>query len=231
MRRTALIAGVVVLALAVVGTIAAANSYEVSDSVSLMATNWPSTVTVTIPKFNSALGNLTSIVFYLDGHVQGSAGFESEDLSPTTVTMQLSAMLQLFRPDSTLLVVTIPVVSTSDSATAFDGTIDYTGTSGKTYDELNANKTESTTSPPPSDDLTLFTATFLGENIILPVSATGISTGSGAGNLDLKFSTSASAIARVKYCYDAVPEPSGIAVMLTGLAGLGGFARLRRKSR
>ncbi len=231
MRRIAMLMGVVVLALAVGGTIAPADSVEYSDSVSLTATNWPSTVTVTIPKFNSALGNLTSIEFFLDGHVEGSAGFESEDLSPTTVTMQLSAMLQLFRPDSTLLVVTIPVVSTSDSATAFDGTIDYTGTSGKTYDELNANKTESTTSPPPSDDLTLFTATFLGENIILPVTATGASNGAGAGNLDLKFATSASAVARVKYYYDAVPEPSGISAMLACLASLGGFARLRRRSR
>ena len=218
--------GVVVLALAVGGTIAAADSVQYSDSISLTKTNWSSTVT--IPKFNSALGNLTSIEFYLDGYVEGSAKFESEDLEPTVVTMDLSAMLKLFRPNNTLLVVTIPVALTLDNASAFDGIIDYAGTSGKSYTGLNASKTESTTSSPPSSDLALFTGT---GNIILPVSGTGASTGSGAGNLNLKFSTSASAIARVKYYYDVVPEPSGIAVILTGLAGLGGFARLRRKSR
>lgn len=208
---------VVVFTLLAVG--AQADTISFSDFVSLAQTNWTSSVTV--PQFNPSLGTLDSIEFTLDGHVEGSAGFENKDAEPATITMDLQAMLRLRRPDNSVLVLTIPVVSTIDSVTAWDGTDDYAGTSGKTYTNLSANSSDSAITTSPAD-IALFTGT---GNITLPTTANGASTGSGAGNLLLQFSTFASAGGTVTYNY-TVPEPAAM-----GLLGLGGMLALARRRR
>lgn len=205
----------------VVALAAAANADTISfsGSVPLGTTNWASSIT--FPKFDPALGTLDSIQFILNGHVEGSAAFENKDAEPATITMNLQAMMQLQRPDSTLLVLTIPVVSTVDSVLAWDGDDDYLGDSGRTYNNLAGDLSNSMTSSLPAD-LALFTGP---GNITLPVIANGASTGSGAGNLLLKFSTSASAGAEVIYNY-TVPEPAAAGLM--GLAGMFLMPRRRR---
>ena len=71
--------------------------------------------------------------------------------------MDLSAVIELQRPGGTLIVTAIPLFHTVDSVSAYDGVLDYGGTSGKTYANVSADKTESWTSPPPASDLVLFT--------------------------------------------------------------------------
>ncbi len=205
----------------VIALAAGANADTISFSgfVPLGTTNWANSIT--FPRFNPALGTLDSIEFTLYGHVEGSAGFENKDAAPATITMDLQALLRLRRPDDSLLVLTIPVVSTIDSASAWDGADDYAGTSGKTYLNLAADSIDSAVTSAPAD-IALFTG--IG-NIILPVTANGASTGSGAGNLLLQFSTSASAEASVTYHY-TVPEPAAAGLM--GLAGMFLLPRRRR---
>ena len=194
-------------------------SVTYTDSFSLLPTNWSDLMT--IPKWDPSLypGSwLASVYVELDGHVQGSAAFENEDTSPAIVTMDLSAILRMNRPDGSVLVLTIPVTSTSDNATAYDGITDFAGTSGKTYPSLSADKSENDTHTS-AGDLALFTGS---GNISLPILANGASTGSGGGNLSLQFSTSASTGAKVVYNY--IPEP-----MTMSLLSIGGLALLRRK--
>lgn len=215
-----------VLALALLAALASvATAATVSYgpvAVPLSTTNWGNSVYM--QQFNPAFGTLNSITFYLDGHVEGAAKFESLDASPTTVTMDLSAILRLKRPDYTDLVVTIPVVSTVDAVTAFDGGIDFGGTSGATHANLAADKQEFAVTSAAADKA-LFTGT---GTILLPVVASGVSSGSGAGNLIQQFQTLASASAWVTYDYTAVPEPSSLLALMSG-AGLIGFAIRRRK--
>ena len=204
---------------------AGADTKTYQDSVPLAGTNWTSSITV--PKFDPALGILNSIKFTLDGHVEGLAQFESEDGSPTTVTMNLSAKLKLQRPDGSLLVEVIPLVSTTDNVTAYDGTFDFDGGSGRTYSSLSNDKSDSFTSPPPASDLALFTGS---GNITMPVVATVNSTVSGGGQLTAYFQTSASAQGTVVYDYTPIPEPSGMVAILAGLSSLAGLVvRHRRK--
>lgn len=198
---------------------ATADTIMFSDSVALQPTNFNSSVSV--PKFNPALGTLTKVIFELSGHVEGQAKFESLDASPTTISMQLAAQVKLQRPDLSSLVVALPLAMTMDNASAFDGLMDFGGTSGKTYPALAGNDNEMSMTTAPLD-LALFTG--MG-NIMLPVMATGASTGSGAGNLLLQFSTSASANVMVTYDY-TVPEPA-----TAGLLGLGALASVRRRRR
>lgn len=220
MRRFLTIFGVVTI-VAALGLPARADtidSISYSDSIPLSTTNWASSVSV--PKFNPALGTLLSIDFTLTGYVQGSAKFESLDAQAATITMNLSASVKLHRPDLSVLAVSLPLVSTTDNATAYDGTFDFGGTSGHSYFGLSGSDTVTTSSPPPPSDLVLFTG--LG-NITLPVDATGASNGSGAGNLILQFATDASADVTVKYTYK-VPEPGSL-----GLLSLAFLRMLRRR--
>jgi hypothetical protein len=209
--------------LAVIAAAGAAQAAEIcyDGSFALARTNWSDNLV--IPKFDPALGTLISVSWSVSGNIEGSAAFESLDASATTIQTALSATIRLQRPDATDLQVIIPVAMNSDSASAFDGGIDFGGTSGKTYAGLTASDSGSSSSMSPAD-LALFTAGFLGETISLPVSATGSSTGSGAGNLLLLFNTFAGASAEVCYTYEPIPAPSALALL-----GLGGLVAGRRR--
>lgn len=196
-----------------------ADTIMFSDSVALQPTNFNSSVSV--PKFNPGLGTLTKVIFELSGHVEGQARFESLDAGPTTISMQLAAQINLQRPDLSSLVVALPLAMTMDNATAYDGTMDFGGTSGKTYPALAGNDLEMSMTTAPLD-LALFTGV---GNIMLPVMATGASSGSGAGNLLLQFNTSASSEVTVTYEYTVIPEPA--TAMLVSLGALGLFRRRR----
>lgn len=217
-----------VLAIVAAATPARADSETFTDSVSIQPTNF--TASVSIPRFDPSLGTLTSIDFTLMGTVLGTAKFESEDAAPSTVITNLQATIKLERPDLSTVTVVLPTVTTSTSVTAFDGVVDFGGTSGRTFTGQTSSATSSISSPPPLSDLLLFTGL---TNIVLPVLATGTSTGSGNGNLDLSFRTNASAVVTVTYNYTplrAVPEPSSFALIGLGGAGLA-LIRLRRSRR
>lgn len=187
-------------------------------SIPLSSTNWSGSINV--PLFDPALGTLLGIEFHLEGHVEGTAKFESLDASPATVTMNLAAQIVLQRPDTSVLAVVLPLAQTVDNVPAFDGVIDFGGTSGKTYAGLSADDVDDAVSPPPASDLVLFTGV---GSIVLPVVATGQSNASGAGNLITQFNTSASASASVTYIYE-VPEPASLSLL-----ALGGVLVLRRR--
>jgi hypothetical protein len=205
---------------AVCPCISRAASISYTDSVPVQRTNWSSSVTV--PQFDPSLGTLDSIEFKLKGTVTGLARFESRDNGPTTVVMMLKAKVTLMRPDLSPLVVVLPLVQTSDNVTAFDGIIDFGGTSGRTYDNLSGDLTDSNVLNPPGPvDL----ATFVGlGNVTLPATAEGMSFGSGSGNLVQQFMTNAGAEATVTYNYH-VPEPGVLGMVLVG--GLALFVRRR----
>ncbi|MFO0973080.1 MAG: PEP-CTERM sorting domain-containing protein [Phycisphaerae bacterium] len=209
-----------VCALGALGFASAANAASISfnDSVPVQPTDFTSSVTVS--KFNPALGTLNSIDFKIEGAVEGSIRFESLDASPATVSASLAASITLQRPDLSNIVVTTPAFSVMAPLSAYDGVTDFGGTSGATFLGLSGSDTDTFTSPPPASDLALFTG--LG-NITLPVKATAMSTASGAGNLVALFLTNAGARVMVTYNY-TVPEPATLALLSFG----GLFFRRRR---
>lgn len=170
-----------------------------TDSVPQASTNWSSSVS--LPKFNPALGTLQSIQFTLNGHSTGSARAESLDASPSVAVLTFQNTITLTRPDLSVIVVAIPQAVFNDPLTAFDGVIDFGGTSGVSHLNLIANASNSATSPPPASDLALFTGA---GNIVLPVTAVGNSNATGPGNIISQFTSLASC--DVEVCYTYLPN-------------------------
>jgi len=179
---------------------AVAGQVSFTDNVPLTTTNW--TQSVTLSKFDPALGDLQAVIVTLQAHNEGSAAFENQDAASATVTMTFSTRVEVQRPDLSQLLFGEPTVNTSDSVTAFDGVLDFGGASGRNYANLSQNVTQSVTANPPSPDLALFTGPAGNPGTItLPVVAVGQSTGTGAGNLTLAFSSKASAAVTVQYLF------------------------------
>lgn len=202
--------------------IAQAATLTYTDSVGPSRTNF--TTDVSIPQFDSSLGDLTNIFIELTGSVSGSIQLESTDAAPATVTANLVSEIKLQRPDMSDLVVVLPEASETDTFTAFDGTVDFGGTSGLTRNNLSETATNSISFTDPSEF-----GLFLGTgNLVLPVAAIGQSNASGAGNLATVFQTFAGANITVSYEYTerptAVPEPNAPMGALA-LVGLGMMAK------
>lgn len=184
------------------------------------ATNWRELVAV--PRFDPDHGTLRSVEYTITANVGGSASFESHDPSATTVRMDVSAIIRLQRPDGSTLLTAIPDASVTAQAGPFDGVVDYSGSSGATFDSLLASVAQSGSTSSPAD-LALFIGT---GDLLLPVFARGASTGSGAGNLEMHFSTLASAELSVTYV--ANPEPGSVGLILLAAPAL---LRRSRRSR
>jgi len=194
-----------------------------SDAIAMSNTNWSNTLSFN--QFDSSLGTLDSVSFEITGVVAGDARYESMDSAPSTVTLSLEAMLELARPSGAPLVVVFPVVSVVATPGPFDTVIDWSGTSGGAYIGLTAtlSNSASTTS---AADLALFTGA---GTIDLGVSASAQSMGTGSGNLVTWFTTDASADVTVIYNYSTVPVPAAAWLFGSGLLGLVGMARHKKR--
>ena len=208
-------------------TSAQAATISFSDSKAMATTNW--TDVLSFSKFDTSLGTLTSIKFDLSGAVQGSGNAESLDAAASDVSLSLGALLGLTRPDGSTLVVTNPLFSQVFNFSAFDGSINFGGTSGGSTGTVSANGANFFVSSSASD-FSLFSA-LGGGTINLGLNAVGNSSGTGAGNLVTQFNTAAAGNVVVTYTYtsaSAVPEPATLATLIAGL-GLMGAVRRRSK--
>ena len=218
--KSFLVAGV-----ALAATATAANATTVtytSNVVPLTSTNFGG-VALNLQQFNPMLGTLTGISVHLHGDILGSARAESLDAAPETVTLNLSATLTLTRPDNSTIVVTTPVVNRIASLSAFDGLVDYGGTSGVAY--LNQSAHADNTVALSAGDFALFTGF---GNVSGLLNGSGASAATGAGNLATLFLTQAGGFADVTYTFSPTmtPEPAAIALLGLGM-GVLGFARRR----
>jgi protocatechuate 3,4-dioxygenase beta subunit len=168
----------------------------VSASIPYTGLNW--TQNLVVPQFNGP-GHLDSVEISFHGAAKGSMQFENRDIEETQYSASLSYLLVLKNASGgTLLSVSpSPVYSVSGDLTAFDGQLDYDGTSGITYPERVADDSGTVTITSP-DDVAAFVGTGTAS---LPVDASSNSHVSGSGNFDKVIRNSAAADITITYHY------------------------------
>jgi hypothetical protein len=156
-----------------------------------------------VPKFDPHLGTLRQVTLRLTGRVEGSSRFENLDARPLSVTQTLSTLLELRTPTDGALLQALPLRKTSDEASAYDGSTDYAGASGRTHPGLRADhvvEVQIVGVP----ELRLFTGS--GE-LSLSLLSRPTCGGLGAGNFTQFFTTRSGATLVVIYTYEAAPVP------------------------
>ncbi|MDD2761447.1 MAG: choice-of-anchor E domain-containing protein [Methylomonas sp.] len=214
MKKITLLAA---LALAGIGS-ANAGFVEYTDTYGLATTNWNQNLTLN--KFDSSLGTLTSIIFTYGGQVDSSFKLESLDAADSTVTANAQGALTFGGPISDTLNI---LGSSSVGLSAFDGSIDFSGTSGTSLGPISGTN---------SNSLTLLSgfASYIGVGTYdINVGAAGSSNATGAGNLIAQINTEALANITVRYNYDTprtnVPEPMTLGLLGLGLAAMSAARR------
>jgi len=188
-----------------------------TQSVSPTETDWVQTLT--FAQYQGAAA-LQAVKIDFVGDISGLMAYENRAATPRTITMMISSAMEIVLGSDTLLSIN-PVVTKSYDAGAYDGVLDFGGTSGATDENVAASDSGSITL---TSDLT----PFIGNGTVaLDVNAFGESSQSGSGNLTTWFTNLAGA--QVSITYIPVPEPSALIALGTGIIGLAGL-KLRKRS-
>jgi hypothetical protein len=148
--------------------------------------------------FSATMGTLTEVDLATSGSFQSQFSAENLGTSSQTIAGTTVGNLAINVPTG-VVPVSIPQVTQTFDASAFDGHLDYGGTSGKTFAPVTSRSTPQTTMLTLPADLAAFTGHFR-----IPISVTGHATGSVASdNNDLAtaFQTDTSATITVIYHY------------------------------
>ncbi|MBK7875835.1 MAG: choice-of-anchor E domain-containing protein [Planctomycetes bacterium] len=89
----------------------------------------PYSTTFTVPKFDPAIGHLTQVEVRFSGTASGSIGMENLDTSPTVITVLLGVTVSI-TVDNFGWLSSPGYVVNQLPLSAFDGTLDFGGTSG-----------------------------------------------------------------------------------------------------
>jgi hypothetical protein len=164
-------------------------------------TDW--TLTKSLAQFNPAKGILTGVDIVNNGSLSSQIQVESLDQAPATVTGNVSGTITLTAPGISSLIASISTSQTFHAG-AFDGTIDFTGSSGHDFGNKTGTGSKSFSFTSTSD-----LAIFIGTGTVpLTETAHATSNASGAGNLLTLINSTASADVSVVYHYIPAPPVS-----------------------
>lgn len=195
-----MLAGLVVVAVSCASTVHG-ESQCFTTSTSTAAPHW--TVTVQVPRFDPALGTLTSVDVSITGQMLGTYSAESVDSFPLIAVGQPMVQLELSRPDMTTILSALPTQSFTDSLSVFDGTLDFGGTSGVMHAGIDVSATTQISLTSPADQMLFTGAPGNPGSVVLDVEATDMSIAMAPTNLITQFALQAGAM--ISICYDYTP--------------------------
>jgi hypothetical protein len=151
-----------------------------------------------VNQFDSSLGTLLSVQVTNSGSLTGYAKVESSDAAPQTITRTVSGTFTLSGPG-------VGSLSTSGSgsdtfnASAFDGVLDYAGTSGHDFGGKTVTGSKSVT-------LTSNLAPYIGSGTVGFTESASGTVGTASTGLNLHAVTSGTANATVTITYTYIPS-------------------------
>jgi hypothetical protein len=154
--------------------------------------------------FSSTMGTLTAVDVVASGSYTTQFNAENTGASSSTITGTTDANLSINLPNGPLPL-SIPSVTESFTAGPYDGTLNYSGTSGKEFATETSSAAPETTALTSPSDLAAFTGQFR-----IPVTISGHATGSASstnGHLSDGFNTQTSVTLTIIYNY--IPNMSG----------------------
>jgi hypothetical protein len=214
MRFSYPLALALVLTLTALGSTSRADQIIQTGSFPYAATDWA--LQGSAQKFDSSLGTLVSVGIVLTGDMLQTMQAENKSPTPKNLTLKGTGTVTM-SSGTQVLAVALPTTTRTFAAGPYDGSDDYTGTSGITYPNEFGTNTDNKLYTAPSI-LSLFVGA---GNILFDFTAESTYQVTGSGNLISQASTTADSSYQVIYNYTqavaAVPEPSTLAMGLTGL--------------
>lgn len=152
-----------------------------------------------VPQFNPALGQLTSVTIQNTSSITSQVRLNSTDSSPQSFTTTVTATLTLTGPGFSPLATTLSLPALVFNAAPYDGSADYQPPDGIDFGPRSAAGSAQTVI---SDTVQL--AAYIGTgNVVFNEQATGDSSVVGSANRVTDISTSASSVVAVTYQYIA----------------------------
>ena len=96
-----------------------------------------------VPKFDNTYGTLAKVVINVSGTDKGNVKFENTGGSPAYVKATASGTFNLQGPDALNFNLNMPAIKDSGNVTAYDGRLDYSGTSGYNFGTQTTSKSDS----------------------------------------------------------------------------------------
>ena len=175
----------------------------VQNSIAMEQLNW--NYNLSVPAFDSTLGQLNSVTLTLTATLSGSVYVENESANPVDFTALLNAEVDLGDTNTSPAVLQAkPFITIDQPLDAFDGNEDFGGTSGAVIEGLTNIQVVATTFTNAAD-LAAFAAGFA-----YPVAAYGDSSYVGGGTMVTIFLSSAQADLNVCYSYTPVAQGAGL---------------------
>ncbi|MDA1208609.1 MAG: choice-of-anchor E domain-containing protein [bacterium] len=156
---------VALIVLLIPHSVEAENLFSASQSIAKQPTNW--TGSITLPKFNER-GVLTGLRITMQSKTDWTLEVESLDVKEATVLSGINTYISVLRPNLSRLFTHSPSLERRDDFTAYDGSVDYGGTSENTH-TFSSDDPETRDISLSDIDAILFTGIGL---IDLPITAT-----------------------------------------------------------